>query len=94
MEAICLQDILKDIASPDGDSMEHAAASKSPSLPASTETWKADNGHGLQDVNDWPPTQETPSLLFFTRMEERKQTPEYQRELSELLTRKFREFFP
>jgi len=47
-----------------------------------------------QDVDEWKTPHETPSLLFFTRMEEKKNSPEYQKELSDLLTRKFREFFP
>ena len=49
-----------------------------------------------QDAHEWPdhPGHEASTLLFFTRMEERKASPEYQRELSELLTRRFREFFP
>jgi hypothetical protein len=40
-------------------------------------------------VDEWRARQETPSLLSFTNRE--KPSPE---EISELLTRKFREFFP
>lgn len=47
-----------------------------------------------QDVDEWRPNHETPSLLFFAAAEERKASPEFQRELSDRLTRKFREFFP
>jgi hypothetical protein len=46
-------------------------------------------------VNDWKRTlksiHETPSLLSFTNKEKEKPNPE---NLSELLTKKFREFFP
>ncbi len=45
-------------------------------------------------VDEWKPNHETPSILSFTAMEERKASPEYQREHSELLSRKFREAFP
>jgi hypothetical protein len=45
-----------------------------------------------KDVDEWGtahPSHETPSLLFFAKREERAA-----RELSELLTKKFREYFP
>jgi len=64
--------------------MKTAAARTLPN-PAPSRDWKAGN----QGVDDWMPTHETPSLLFFAEMEERNQ-----RELSDHLTRKFREFFP
>ena len=57
MEAICLQDILKDIASYDCDSMtRHAAAAKME-----------------PPVDEWKTLHETPSLLFFTEKEEEAQ---------------------
>ena len=40
-------------------------------------------------VNEWKARQETPSILFFT---DRKKPS--QGEISDMLTRKFREFFP
>jgi len=79
MGAICLHDILKDIASNDSDSMTRVATA------ARTEP----------GVDEWKPTQaghETPSLLSFTRREE--SVEETHGDISELLTRKFREFFP
>jgi len=47
-----------------------------------------------EPVNDWKPNHETPTLLAFTGRigtEPPRLSPE---ELSELLTRKFREIFP
>lgn len=85
MEAICLHDILKDIASRDSDLM-YAATSKPPFPGPPT----AREHVTSRDVDEWGDhTHETPSLLFFARREERAA-----RELSELLTRKFREYFP
>ena len=52
---------------------------------------RADPAATPREVNDWKPTQETPSLLLFTGGRLAVKTEE---ELSELLTRKFREFFP
>ena len=67
--------------------MKTAAARTLP-LHDSARSWEAGN----QGVNEWESAREsheTPSLLFFAKMEERQK-----RELSENLTRKFREFFP
>jgi hypothetical protein len=44
-------------------------------------------------VDDWLPSHETPSLFFFAEQEERTERLARE-ELSDLLTRKFREFFP
>ncbi len=84
---------------PPEDSDEMNAAAASPQGVMATMPVMGPRGKG---VNDWMAhsredterTHETPSLLHFAMMEERRQSPEYQRELSDLLTRKFREYFP